>query len=549
MTSKKHTRIFLFLLSLSTSFAPLNGADVDSIHSASDKEASTPPLMEDNSQVVSPPLESQNESEVRNNAFLELMERELRPLIDFFRNYENSPSCMQSSHDQDGKPQKNLYAFSKILEKIEECNNIYQSLYTFSIILLGLPPQQIKSDNLIFLTDMLFKHFKMENYYFKAVLQSHGSKNAEDIYPSDVSFQNNMEKLIGRLKREWKFLPEKSYKIDGRIIGDMAVSPDDTSLLWSENFRDVYLFDINTKESVKFTRHEERIRQLIWSPDGKFFVSTSYSYGFVCFWNKKDGSLIKKLEVAEARLTAMCYSKHNLFVSDCFGNVYVVKKLKEEYTVRKLVANDDKKKEPRGGMVSLPNNCILFSRRKNIWIYDECENKLQYTVEKNIKIRRMEASFNGKYLALTDGKTLEICSWDKKKKELNTKFIQNYPHSFGYISFSHDSRFLFITRPAYGIVIIDILRHRKIEITNCIGQRQILCISFNHCNGFVTVSRNKMISIWKLPLKRMEPLGLVEFIVKRKWRLTIALCAQEIFALITNYAFELDLPFSWVWEK
>ncbi|MEM7361854.1 MAG: WD40 repeat domain-containing protein [Bacteroidota bacterium] len=194
--------------------------------------------------------------------------------------------------------------------------------------------------------------------------------------------------------------------------------------------------------------------------------------------------------------------------------------------------------------------------------YDECTKKLIYTLDKRIKIHTIKASPNGKYVALDCDQMLEICPWDKEKKTLSKNSMQYRTYSSSCISFSPDSRFLFFTKDRTSVVIIDIPGERKIELLEC--EELVGVISFNHSNRFVTMNLDRVdsivnrgsivnvdtaIRIWHLPLKRLESPGLVPFIVRKEWKLPIEFCANEIFTLIAQYAFELDLPFRWVWKK
>ncbi|MEM7362311.1 MAG: hypothetical protein AAF335_04880, partial [Bacteroidota bacterium] len=339
-------------------------------------------------------------------------------------------------------------------------------------------------------------------------------------------------------------------------ITSAIVSPDDGYLLWFEGHSKVYLWDITKKQPVLCQGNENNIIQLIWSFDGKFFFSTSYRDGTIGVWNKERRSLIKRVKVANDFLRAMCASERGLLAGDRDGHLYVVKNFEKEEKVETLVTSIDDKMPAISNVVSLPNSCILFNRGKNIWIYDEYKKKLIYTLDKGREIKMVKVSPNGKYVAFVGDKKLGICPWDKKKNILGKRFMQYRTYLHACISFSADSRFLFFAKSSTSVAVIDILRERKIELVNC--KKLLSTSSFNHCNRFVTVNRhrvnstnfNTMIQIWKLPLlKRMESPGLVPFILESEWRLPIASCANEIFALITNYAFELDLPFTWVWEK
>ncbi|MEM7361835.1 MAG: WD40 repeat domain-containing protein [Bacteroidota bacterium] len=585
MRSKKPTRIVLFLLS--TSFVPLNGADIDTTHSASDKEDSMPSLIEeDDSQVVSPPLESQHEPEINRQKLYKALDRSymkpltqkvrrnfgivlgndclaqiahnLQPLIDFFIIYEYSPSKVQHSHDKCGKPLKPLYDFKERLQKIKKCKDNSDRLYTFSLILLGLPSHLVKNGNLIFLTEEMEKYCGM-GPYDRAKLQRNFYRDVENMYPKGPYYLSHIDDIIDGLKCKWEVKLEKRYKADDSDLRGVAVSPDDGYLLWFENRNDVYLWDITKEQAVLCQGNKgekEGIIQLIWSSDGKFFFSSSYADGAISVWNKERRRLIQKVKVTEKLFNIMSPSEHGLFVADRDGHLYVVKKSEKAYKVERLVTCSDDTMPIISNVVSLPNSCILFNRGKNIWIYDEYKKKLIYTLDTGNVIKKIKASPNGKYVAFSAYESLRICLWDKEKNTLDKKLTEYSAPSCSSIRFSHDSRFLFFTERRTSVVVIDILREQKIELVNC--KELVSVTSFNHCNRFVTVNRhrvnstnfNTMIQIWKLPLlKRMESPGLVEFIVKRKWRLTIALCAQEIFALITNYAFELDLPFTWVWEK
>ncbi|MEM7361833.1 MAG: WD40 repeat domain-containing protein [Bacteroidota bacterium] len=592
MRSKKRTRIFLFLLSLFTSFVPLNGADTDSIYdsdfiydSYSDKENNMPlPIEEEKKQLALSPLESQNESEidrqelhealnesymqplikkakdnfglVLDNNRLTQIARNLQPLIDFFNTYNESSFDVQPSHDQNGKPLKALYDFEEILQKVKKCKDESDRLYTFSLILLGLPTKLVKSVNLISLTEMLEKYCGME-VYTKAIFNYYdGIEDVENVYPKQIYYDKNIDEIIDKLKCRWEAVKEKSYKIDCSIVTNMAVSPDDSFLLWMQGLYEVYLLDIKKTKPVRLIRAEERVNELIWSPDGKSFVcSSADGYGYIWFCNKnKDGKfqLNEKLEVAKTFLTAICYTKHGLFVGDGFGHLHVVKNFEKAYKVETLVNNNDHTKRAITNVVSLSNNCILFNRGKNICIYDECKKELIYTLNKDIKIHNIKACPNGKYVAFSYDTMLEIWYWNKEKKTLGKKPVQCYTNLSSSIRFLHDSRFIF-AGGFDSVVIIDILGQRKIEVAK--STQLVYTTSFNQCNRFVTVnfdglngtSFDMMINIWKLTSKRKESPGLVPFILESEWGLPIASCENEIFALITDYAF--DLPFSWIWKK
>ncbi|MEM7362312.1 MAG: WD40 repeat domain-containing protein, partial [Bacteroidota bacterium] len=424
MKFKNTTRIFLFLLSFSTSFVPLNGAHIDTTHSTSDN--SMPPLIEEgDKQVVLYPLESQNNPEVDTQKLYKALDRSymkpltqkvkhnfgialgndcltqiahnLQPLIDFFTIYEHSPSKVQHSHDERGKPLKPLYDFKEILKKIKKCKDNSDRLYTFSLILLGLPSHLVKNKNLIFLTERLKKHCGMD-VYDRATLEHNFSKDAaEAMYLKELCYENNIDYIIDGLKCQWKVKLEKMCKTNLSIITKMAVSPDDGSLLWFENHSKVYLWDIKKKEPVLCQGNEKNIIQLAWSSDGKFFFSTYYVGGAIGLWNKERRSLLTMMKVSEGLLTAMCPSEHGLFVGDHKGNLYVVKNFEKVYKVETLVSNSSAKRSAIRNIVSLPNNCILFSKGEcAICIYDECTKKLIYTLDKRIKIHTIKASPNGK---------------------------------------------------------------------------------------------------------------------------------------------------------
>lgn len=555
MPSKKHTKNFLCLLLLSTSFAPLNGSDIDfngsdidSIYSCSearDKEESTPPplILEDKNQLVRTQL-----AKIAEN---------LQPLIDFFKAYENSPSCEQELYDQDQNPLKALYDFEKILEKIKKCKYYSNQLYSHSLILLELSPKLVNlHKDLTYLTEMLSKHCAMF-IYTKVPHLLQFATNREDVYPKKFYFDPNIDKIIGKLKCTCKVKRNKRHFTNASNVTNMAVSPDDASLVWVENLKNVYLWNIEKGKPVLFEGNSEFIKQLIWSSEGDLFFSTSWRDHIIRIWSKKDKKLIKKLEVAKARLHAMCHSKHGLFIGNSDGNLYVVNKFEEEPKVEELVRNSNDKKCAISNLVSL-GDCILYRRGKKIWIYDVCKGE-ERDIQVGVGVSKIEASPNGKYLAFIGDKMLEIFFWDQEKKQLDKKPIKESTHSYSKIRFSHDSRFLF-AQCGNSLMAIEIFSEQRVELLHC--EVLLDSASFNHCNRFVTVSRDKnfssdknydtMIRTWgELPLQSIKASDPNLNLVRNLFRTcgVSGSCVYEIFALIIDYVLGRRLSFSWVWEK
>lgn len=113
-----------------------------------------------------------------------------------------------------------------------------------------------------------------------------------------------------------KLTPELLWKL-GRIGGEL-VSPDQTKVLFSitnykveddKGFKDWYIYELESKETLRITNTAENENDAVWTPDGTKIAFMSSSSGSAQLWEMNtDGSNRKQITFLEEGISGFKYS-------------------------------------------------------------------------------------------------------------------------------------------------------------------------------------------------------------------------------------------------